>query len=94
MENINEMVDNLAEALVESVMMAMAEEGIKHKKGDLEKLDIVVATGEVESPISGNKYQLQISLVVNKNLWLGERTIGFRDTMGSYTVDKIDGNQN
>lgn len=93
-DRLKEMVGNLADGLVESVMIAMAEEGMKHKAGDLSKLDIVVATGEVESPISGKSYQLQISLVVNKNLWLGERTVGFRDTVGSFMADDVDENLN
>ncbi len=94
-EMFDEMVKDLTEGLLESVIQLMSEEGEKFTRGDNSNLDLVVATGNVTSPISNKKYQLQVSLVANKALWLGETTIGYRDTLGSFKTDgNLDENQN
>ncbi len=90
-----ERLKDLTEGLLESVFQLMSEEGEKFTRGDNSNLDLVVASGDVTSPISNKEYQLQISLVANKTLWLGEQTIGYRDTLGSFKTDgNLDENQN
>jgi hypothetical protein len=94
-ETFDAMVKDLTDGLLEAVMILMSDEGEKTKSGDLSNVDLVVATGDVQSPISNKEYQLQVSLVVNKDLWLEENLIGYRNTLGSFKVEEgLDHNQN
>jgi len=94
-DKLEEMLKDLTDGLLESLIILMSDEGEKFLKGDNSNLDLVVATGDVTSPISNKDYQIQVSLVVNKALWLGEQTIGYRDTLGSFKTDgNFDENQN
>lgn len=94
-DELEEILKDLTDSILESVIILMTDEGDKTKKGDNSNVDLVVATGEVESPISRKKYQIQVSLVVNKDLWLEENVIGYRDTLGSFQVEEgLNHNQN
>ncbi|RLD57003.1 MAG: hypothetical protein DRI97_06305 [Bacteroidetes bacterium] len=61
---------NLTEALLECVTILFSVEGKIYRKEKLMDYDLVNAAGEVTSPVSGKEYQIQVSIIRNKKMWV------------------------
>lgn len=71
-DEIKKTIDDVGDALLECTTILMITEGNIYRDQKLMDCDLVIAVGEVGSPISNKEYQLQISLVHNKKMWIKE----------------------
>lgn len=87
-EEIKRAMTELTEALLECATILMMVEGDIYRNDKLMDYDLVNAAGEIASPVSGKEYQIQISLIRNKKMWVEDDEVQKRVATNIRTVDE------
>lgn len=88
-EEFRKAQENLNAALSECMVVLMLAESDLYKEEKLMDYDLVIGVGETQSPISDKEYQIQLSLIRNKKMWVDEDEVQRRVATNIVTEEDV-----